>query len=108
MEVASAAAPDDCYLALRGLRTLAARLERHQRSALEVAAGSRPARGRQPSSTRPSPAAPGHDLWRRDFLGASGLFAFVLNPARRPRSPPWSTTRSCSAWATAGAATRAS
>ena len=37
LEVATASAPDDCYLALRGLRTLAARLERHQRSALIVA-----------------------------------------------------------------------
>ena len=83
MEVASAAAPDDCYLALRGLRTLAARLERHQRGALEVAAW---------LAARPEVAqvlypallgAPGHDLWRRDFLGASGLFAFVLHPCSK-------------------------
>ncbi len=79
MEVASAAAPDDCYLALRGLRTLAARLERHQRSALEVAAWLA-ARPEVAQVLYPAlPGAPGHDLWRRDFLGASGLFAFVLN-----------------------------
>lgn len=83
VEVATASAPDDCYLALRGLRTLVARLERHQRSALQVAdwLAGRPevAQVRYPAL----PGAPGHDLWRRDFLGASGLFAFVLRPCSR-------------------------
>jgi cystathionine beta-lyase len=79
-ELSTAAAPDDCYLALRGLRTLAARLERHQRSALVVAEWlrSRPevAEVRYPAL----PEDPGHALWKRDFLGASGLFAFILKP----------------------------
>jgi cystathionine beta-lyase len=78
MEVATAAAPDDCYLALRGLRTLAARLERHQRSALVVARWlqSRPEvrEVRYPAL----PDDPGHALWRRDFVGASGLFGIIL------------------------------
>ncbi len=82
-EVASVAAPDDCYLALRGLRTLAARLERHQRSALQLADW---------LSGRPEvvkvlypalPGTPGHELWKRDFLGASGLFGFLLRPCSR-------------------------
>jgi cystathionine beta-lyase len=80
MEVATAAAPDDCHLALRGLRTLAARLERHQRSAFEVATW---LQGRPEVARVLHPALPddpGHDLWRRDFLGASGLFGFVLRP----------------------------
>jgi cystathionine beta-lyase len=80
MEVATAAAPDDCYLALRGLRTLAARLERHQASALKVA---RWLQGRPEVTGVLYPALPddpGHALWRRDFKGASGLFGFVLRP----------------------------
>lgn len=84
MEVATASAPDDCYLALRGLRTLQARLERHQRSAIEVARWlqGRPEvlRVRYPAL----PDDPGHALWRRDFSGASGLFGFDLKPVGKP------------------------
>ncbi len=74
------AAPDDCYLALRGLRSLGARLTRHGQTALELA---RWLAGR-PEVIRvlhPAlPGHPGHDLWRRDFTGASGLFSFLLKP----------------------------
>ncbi|WP_150699849.1 cystathionine beta-lyase [Pandoraea terrae] len=74
------AAPDDVYLAQRGLRTMAVRLERHQRSGLAVAEwlASRPevARVLHPGL----PGAPGHALWQRDFKGASGLFSVVLQP----------------------------
>ena len=107
LEVATAAAPDDCYLALRGLRTLAARLERHQRSALVVAEwlAGRPEVRRVLYPALPDD--PGHALWKRDFLGASGCSASSSSPARRQPSPPCSTTWSCSAWAGAGAATRA-
>jgi len=71
---------DDCFLALRGLRTLAVRMKRHEASALEVAAWFR---------SRPEvrevlcPALPGdrgYELWKRDFRGASGLFGVVLHP----------------------------
>ena len=80
LEVATAAAPDDCYLALRGLRTLATRLERHQRSALLVAEwlAARPEVERVLYPALPSD--PGHALWKRDFLGASGLFGVILRP----------------------------
>jgi cystathionine beta-lyase len=75
------AAPDDAYMALRGLRTLSVRLERHQRNALAVARWlmTRPevARVLYPAL----PEDPGHALWKRDFLGASGLFGVVLQPA---------------------------
>ena len=54
------------------------------------------------------PSHPQHALWKRDFLGASGLFAVVLKPAARKRSPRCSTAWSCSAWASRGAATKAS
>jgi cystathionine beta-lyase len=72
--------PDDMNLALRGLRTLAVRLDRHHRSGLAIADW---------LSTRPEvlkvlhpalPGAPGHDIWKRDFSGASGLFAIIVKP----------------------------
>lgn len=70
--------PDDIYLALRGLRTLGVRLERQMTSGLQVAAwlAARPevARVLHPAL----PGDPGHDLWRRDMTGASGLFGMVL------------------------------
>ncbi len=74
------AGPDDMYLALRGLRTLDVRLERHQKSALQVAQW---LRGRDEVETVLYPAlsnAPGHEIWKRDFTGASGLFAVILKP----------------------------
>lgn len=73
--------PEDCYLGLRGLRTLAVRLERHWRSGLAMAEwlAARPevARVLHPAL----PGDPGHALWRRDFTGASGLFSVILQPA---------------------------
>lgn len=69
-------APDDVFLALRGLRTLSVRLERHMKNTMEIIAWlqTRPeiARVRFPALE----SDPGHDLWKRDFSGASGLFAF--------------------------------
>ncbi len=70
--------PEDCWLALRGLRTLAARLDRHQQSALEIARWLE----RRPEVSRVLfPALeshPDHALWKRDFTGACGLFGVVL------------------------------
>ena len=83
-ELGGAPGPDDCFLALRGLRTLATRLERHQRSALLVAEWLR-ARSEVERVLYPAlPGDPGHVIWRRDFSGASGLFGFVLKPVGRP------------------------
>jgi cystathionine beta-lyase len=80
LEVATASAPDDCYLALRGLRTLAARLERHQRSAMIVAEWLA-ARAEVRRVLYPAlPDDPGHAIWQRDFRGASGLFGLILEP----------------------------
>ncbi|MGH6884322.1 MAG: cystathionine beta-lyase [Hypericibacter sp.] len=75
-----AAAPDDCYLALRGLRTLSVRLERHQKSGLELA---RWLQARPEVERVLHPALPqdsGHHLWKRDFGGSTGLFGIVLKP----------------------------
>jgi len=70
--------PDDAYLAARGLRTLQVRLRQHEAGALAVARWL----AEQPQVARvihPAlPGCPGHALWMRDFLGASGLFSIVL------------------------------
>ena len=75
------AGPDDVFLALRGLRTLAVRLAQHQRSALEIARWLKI----RPEVLRVLHPAlesdPGHAIWKRDFTGASGLFSIVLKPA---------------------------
>ena len=71
---------EDCFLALRGLRTLSVRLERHWRSGLAIAEWLQ-ARPEVASVVHPAlPGNPGHELWRRDFLGASGLFSIYLKP----------------------------
>lgn len=72
------AGPDEAWLALRGLRTLGVRLERHQENGLKVA---RWLAGQPQVARLLHPAfegCPGHAHWRRDFAGASGLFSFVL------------------------------
>ena len=79
-ELGYSVSPDDAFLALRGLRTLGVRLERHQTSALQVAQW---LQGRQEVKQVMHPALPtdpGHGIWKRDFTGASGLFGVVLHP----------------------------
>ena len=75
-----AASGDDCFLALRGLRTMAVRLKRHQETALKLTDWL----AKRPEVVRvlyPAlPSDPGYALWKRDFKGASGLFAFELKP----------------------------
>lgn len=73
------AGPDDVYQVLRGLRTMGVRLERHQQSALEIAQW---LEGRDDVARVLHPALPshpGHEIWKRDFSGASGIFSIVLN-----------------------------
>jgi cystathionine beta-lyase len=72
------AGPDDIYLAVRGLRTIAVRLAAHHKNGLALA---RYIQGRPEVEQVFHPALegdPGYALWRRDFLGASGLFSFKL------------------------------
>lgn len=75
------AGPDDVFLALRGLRTLAVRLAQHQRSGLEMAnwLAARPEVQRVLHPAMPHD--PGYAIWKRDFTGASGLFSIVLKEA---------------------------
>jgi cystathionine beta-lyase len=72
--------PDDVFLALRGLRTMAVRLKQHQQAGLKVARWleARPevARVMHPALEND----PGHAIWKRDFTGASGLFSIELKP----------------------------
>ena len=74
------ASGDDCFLGLRGLRTLPVRLARHQETGLRLARWlqARPevARVLHPGLE----GDPGHALWQRDFSGACGLFGLVLKP----------------------------
>jgi cystathionine beta-lyase len=70
--------PDDAYLAARGLRTMHVRLRQHEQSALRIAnwLNDRPEVG---VVLHPAlPDCPGHDIWKRDFKGSSGLFSFQL------------------------------
>lgn len=76
--VGCAASPDDCSLALRGMKTLAVRLKAIEASGLELARW---------LAKRPEielvlhpalPSCPGHELWKRDFTGSAGLFSILF------------------------------
>jgi cystathionine beta-lyase len=78
-QIGLAVSPDDCSLALRGLLTLGVRLERLEKSTLEVA---------QWLATHPHvktvlhpalPSCPGHEHWRRDFSGSASIFSIVFD-----------------------------
>lgn len=77
---AMCAGPEDIFLALRGLRTMALRLREHGRQGLEMARWLQ-ARPEVLRVLHPGlPEDPGHAIWKRDFSGASGLFGVVLKP----------------------------
>jgi cysteine-S-conjugate beta-lyase len=78
--IGCAVSPDDCSLAIRGLQTLGVRLAAIESSALSIARW---------LSSRPEiecvlhpalPSCPGHEFWKRDFLGSSGVFSIVFKP----------------------------
>ena len=74
-----AVSPDDCSLALRGLQTLAVRLDVLEQSALKVAhwLAAHPLVSRV---LHPAMAScPGHDIWARDFTGSTSVFSFVFD-----------------------------
>jgi cystathionine beta-lyase len=84
-DIGVTASPDDSFLALRGFRTLPIRLARHADSALKIAQWLR-ARPEVREVLYPAmPGARGHELWKRDFIGASGLFSVVLEPVAKAR-----------------------
>lgn len=72
--------PEDVFLGLRGLRTMALRLREHEKQALDMA---RWLAARPEVAQVLHPAIethPGHAIWKRDFKGSSGLFSVVLKP----------------------------
>ena len=84
LESGQTASPEDCYTALRGVRTLPTRLRQHEVNGLVVAEWLR-ARPEVACVLHPALAEhPDHVLWRRDFAGASGLFGFILRTVPSP------------------------
>ena len=75
-----AASPDDCSLALRGLKTLAVRLKAIEDAALTLARwlSERPEIERVLHPALPS--CPGHEFWKRDFTGSTGVFSIIFQP----------------------------
>lgn len=79
--MAACAGPEDVFLALRGLRTMELRLREAERQGLALATWLK-ARAEVSRVLHPAlPDCPGHDIWKRDFLGSSGLFSIILKPA---------------------------
>ena len=78
--VGCAASPDDCSLALRGMKTLAVRLKAIEDTALTLARwlSERPEIERVLHPALPS--CPGHEIWKRDFTGSTGVFSIVFQP----------------------------
>lgn len=70
--------PDACYDAARGVRTMPTRLKAHEKSALSIAkwlqGNAKVAKVFHPALE----SCPGHEIWKRDFSGSTGLFAVVL------------------------------
>jgi cysteine-S-conjugate beta-lyase len=79
MVIGEIAAPDECYLALRGMRSMGARLRQQQDAALKITRWLQ----NRPEVKRllyPAlPEDPGYKLWQRDFSGASSLFGLILH-----------------------------
>lgn len=77
------ASPDDAYTTLRSVRTLSTRLKAHETTGIALAewlsACDEVDRVLHPAL----PEHPGHEFWKRDYLGACGLFGVVLKPCRR-------------------------
>jgi len=72
--------PDDCSLALRGLQTLAVRLGAIESSALTIARWLHQRHEIEAVLHPALPSCPGHEFWKRDFLGSSGVFSIVFKP----------------------------
>jgi len=80
------AGPDDVYQVLRGLRTMGVRLERHQASALELARWLETGKGVARVLHPGLESHPGHQVWKRDYGGSSGVFSIVLDGGGDPEA----------------------
>jgi len=78
--------PDDCYLALRGFRTIGVRMKQQMANALKVARWLQPHQQVRRVLYPALEGDPGHALWKRDYSGAASLFSFVLAGSERGAS----------------------
>jgi cystathionine beta-lyase len=78
MTVGDVAGPDDCFLALRGLRTMNLRLREQYDATLQITNWLH----EQPQVKQvlypPLPDDPGHALWQAQFTGGASLFGLTL------------------------------
>jgi cystathionine beta-lyase len=83
-QIGMAVSPDECSLALRGLQTLAVRLEKLEASTLEVACWCAEQPAIETVLHPALPSCPGHELWKRDFTGSSSIFSIVFDRRYSP------------------------
>ena len=83
-QIGMAVSPDDCSLALRGLQTLGVRLERLEKTTLEVAEWLAKHPNIKAVLHPALPSCPGHEYWRRDFTGSSSIFSIVFDARFTP------------------------
>ncbi len=77
------ASPDDASLALRGLRTMALRLRTQEKAGIEIARWFKKQNEVAQVLHPALPDHPGHDLWKRDYLGSSGVFSVIFKPVEK-------------------------
>ena len=83
-QIGMAVSPDECSLALRGLQTLAVRLEKLEASTLEVARWCAEQAAIETVLHPALPSCPGHEFWKRDFTGSSSIFSIVFDRRYSP------------------------
>ena len=83
-QIGMAVSPDDCSLALRGLQTLAVRLEKLEASTLEVARWCETQPQVETVLHPALPSCPGHENWKRDFTGSASIFSILFERRYTP------------------------
>ncbi len=77
------ASPDDCFLAARGLRTLALRMKEHSARSTEIAGWLEGQAGMRKVIHPALASHPDNALFKRDFSGAGSVFSVLLEPKPR-------------------------
>ena len=101
--------PDDCWLTLRGIRTMGVRLTAQMEAAMQIAHWLRH-RPEVAQVLHPGlPGAPGHEIWKRDFTGVAACSGWSSSRRSRPKRPTRSARRlRCSGLGPRGAVSKAS